>query len=296
VFESLRGYKYWVLLKLLNKKNILTEVNKDTYGDIKFMEYTKFPEKSLNLLSLKQPTKKFLNIIGLPERAAPHLYFGDFGEKLLPRLSEHPWLKHNPPKELKSMVVIGSDGDENPICIIERSEEIVIFNQEKSFEKIFMNSSVLQLAGAVNDFKALVDQTIASQGDWAFVEYHIPSEAIKKFETALAKQDPAALGENTYWAKKIADIKNGVKKFNDMRKYDFELFGNNTHDPEVPSIKLIEVTFFTESRVLRALADFFIECAAGMELHKEKWDHEHFGDTWDEWYRVYPDIIVMRPR
>lgn len=189
--------------------------------------FSRFTKEMLEHFSLAQSTKEFLQVVGLPCMSSPRLGFGDFDGVFLPRLKDWPWLKHTPPKEYGAYIVIGTDGSDNPICIIEGSEHIVCLDQDKAFEWTFMNSSVLQLAATVNSHQSLVDEAMCILDDEYSVG-RIPHTLIEKFEEEVAKLDSSALTHGAFWANEIAQLKEETKKFECLEKYSFKLYSKRS--------------------------------------------------------------------
>ena len=265
---------------------------------------SRFAKERLDQFSLSSSTKEYLQIIGLPLYASPYLGFGDDDEVALPRLKDWPRLKPTPPEKYYAYIVIGSgyiigsEDDDCPICVIEDNEQIVIINQVKEFECIFMNSSVIHLAAFINSYRAFLDQIEATDGLDVYAENRVPLDFIQELQEELAEIDVLALTPGSFWANQIVYLQEGTKKFEKLKKYSFELWGyinKNSSDKE-KSIRLEEITVLADAQVIRAVAEFFSHCADGIEKHGKKWEHEHFQDNWKDWYSDYPEIIVCQSR
>jgi hypothetical protein len=260
------------------------------------MSYARFPRERLDLFSLAQSTKDFLHVVGLPTWAPGYLSFGPADGVFLPRLSEWTSLKLTPPYEIGSFIVIGQDGNDDPICIVQDSEQVVIIEQKTSFEQVLMNSTVFQLAATLNDYEGLVEEAIDTAGNAALNENRIPSDLVDEFEEELARRDPAALTPRSFWAEKIADHREGLKQFESRKKYHFRFFGRIGENEDSPaSIEVKQVTIIADTPVLRAMGEFLSCTAHEIDRHGESFDHEHLRDHWREWYSAYPDMIVARP-
>lgn len=265
-----------------------------------FQQNTKFPIESFDTLSLAQSTKEYLSKVGLPSGASPFLGFGDFDGIFLPRLSKWPLLEQTPLEELGNLIVIGSgyigSGDsDNPICIVEETEEIIMLEQDKAFKKMPMNSSVFQLIATLNDYDWLVEQTIDNNGDLAYQEYNIPVRFTDDFEAELINREPKNLGKGSFWVTEIARLREELIKFEAMEKYDFDVRGFAVDEV---MFEPKQITFTADAQILKELAKFFTECAEGIENEKdgEIWGHVHFSHVWKEWYSAYPDIVVNNPK
>lgn len=256
--------------------------------------FSRFTKDRLAHYSFTPLTKELLRVLGLPTYSSPGLYFGDFEGVSLPRLNDWPWLKSTPPKEYSDYIVIGEGGnnDNRPICIKEENESIFILDQDKAFECIFMNSSVLQLAAALTSHQAMVSEAMFTSGDDVYGENRIPKTLIKAFEEKLNELDTSALATGAFWANEIIGLKEGLQKFEGLKKYQFELFGQMCEEGE--SFRLRTVTVAADVPVIRAIAEFLSQCADGIEKHGHKWNHEHFLNDWLEWYSAYPDIVVVQ--
>jgi hypothetical protein len=263
--------------------------------DFHKMSYSRFPKDRLGLLSLAQSTKEFLRLIGLPDSASPYLGFGDFDGVFLPRLREWPQLQCTPPEGIRSLIVIGTDVHENPICVVEDGEQVVIVDQQNYFECTLMNSSVLQLAATVNEYQLLVEEAIEDAGRGALDENRIPICLVEEFERHLAELDPPAVAPGSFWGDAIADHREGLRRFESRKKYSVRFVGTISDREEVPiTMELKCVSVLADAPVLRGIADFLSKSAGEIDQWGEGFGHAHFRDYWREWYTAYPDIIVAR--
>jgi len=57
-------------------------------------------------------------------------------------------------------------------------------------------------------------------------------------------------------------------------------------------LELSEVSIRANSRDLRRLAAFLIECAEGIDAHEEDWEHAHLGDSAHRVAEAGTDLVV----
>jgi hypothetical protein len=101
-----------------------------------------FPKSQVDNLDIDDFDKQFLYLSGLPFSCAPFISFGDFENTILERLID----VYNLDNTFDGLYVIGNDGSGDPICVQDKTGEIVILNHDNDFDEIFMSSSLHQMA------------------------------------------------------------------------------------------------------------------------------------------------------
>jgi hypothetical protein len=146
------------------------------------------PASRLAATRLPESASQFLAEAGLPKACAPCLTFEEVA-KGLPRI----WELYSPTEwtakekqPLEHYLMIGGDGDGNPICVDERDGRIVVVDHELLFDPKrvgariqLINSSVAQLAESL-----LVIHTASTAGR----------------RNMLLQIDPAALEKGAFWS------------------------------------------------------------------------------------------------
>jgi hypothetical protein len=59
-------------------------------------------------------------------------------------------------------------------------------------------------------------------------------------------------------------------------------------------LELKEVTLQTTPKNLRAIAAFILKAAETLEARRKTFDHLHLQDSWQQWRKGYPDIIITK--
>jgi hypothetical protein len=58
--------------------------------------------------------------------------------------------------------------------------------------------------------------------------------------------------------------------------------------------ELKEVTLQTTPKNLRAIAGFILRAADTLEAKRKTFEHLHLQDSWKQWRKGYPDIIIAK--
>ena len=149
-----------------------------------FDNYSKYPISRLSELGLQLSSIKFLSVTGLPEWCAPNMYFGE----------ENHWLPELLEQNEK-FAAIGSDRDDNPICISINSNEIFRLNNS-SLDFVDSNPALFEVA--LREFQICIN-TAVLVNDNAFTDNNIPSILLKPFVEWLSKNEAKALIKGSFW-------------------------------------------------------------------------------------------------
>lgn len=163
-----------------------------------------FPTQAVRRLDIPRDAQDFLIEQGLPMYAAPFVDFSaPEGDRFM-SVAESFGLGD----DFSSYVVIGSNGSGDPIAIASDGSGVVVyFNHDNRFERVFMNSSVGQLAASLEAYEELIAQTRAEKGDEAFLNNDIPAHLHHWIEGALRDIDPAALQDGWFWREEVDSLK-----------------------------------------------------------------------------------------
>lgn len=113
-------------------------------------------------------------------------------------------------KEFRRYVVIGSNGSGDPICLDVGAESAVVYlNHDNNFERVWINSSVHQLAGSLLRYRQLVQETQRRNGEDAFLDGKIPGDVIEKLRADLQRIDATALAQESFWRSELDCLETG---------------------------------------------------------------------------------------
>ena len=142
-------------------------------------------------------TSDFLVNCGLPENCAPGLSFDHYKDTTIPTPNEVFNIYID---ELKDYLMIGSNGSGDPVCIdLNNNNEIVYLNHDNDFERVYMNSSIHQLAECIiryRDFHASLDPRFENN---TFIKRKFSDEEFSKVCNDFKAIDDKCLEENNCW-------------------------------------------------------------------------------------------------
>jgi hypothetical protein len=156
-----------------------------------------FHPKAVAPLRIPDEAKEFLSKAGLPESAPPFLTFQyDRTNFVLPTVTEMWTL----PPEFARYRQIGDTGNEDPICLDEEKNGMVVcLNQDSDFERVFVNSSVAQLAECLLVFRELVKKAQEERGGDAFLNGDVPEHTIGWAKNEFARIDELSVFGDAMW-------------------------------------------------------------------------------------------------
>lgn len=161
-----------------------------------------FPPGATADLKAPPETKRFLNEVGLPEAASPFLEFQAPEDGPLPT-SAQEW---NLGPEFARYREIGFNGSGDPVCLDESSDAAVVYlNSDDNFARVFVNSSVPQLAESLLAYRHLVKDTQRRNGPDAFLDGNVSEDLRRWLRDELARIDPAAV-EDGFWADEVENL------------------------------------------------------------------------------------------
>lgn len=173
-------------------------------GKRESLDQVLFPPQAVRQLNIPRDAQDFLIERGLPRYAAPFLDFSaPEGDRFMV-MAEIFGLGD----DFSSYAVIGSNGSGDPIAIASDGSGVVVyFNHDNRFERVFMNSSVGQLAASLEAYKELIVQTRAEKGEAAFINNDIPAHLHDWIEGTLGGIDPDALQDGCHWREEVDSLK-----------------------------------------------------------------------------------------
>ena len=158
---------------------------------------------------LPQETLAFLTEAGLPLECAPYLSFNvSEGLKYVHDVYNlrDEFLTPQEKSRLALFSMIGSDGEDNPICLdASHPGRVIILDHSDNFKLYqFVNNSVPQLAESLliyRDFMKAYNES--SEEAW---NQNVPEHARQELTTQLKQIDPNALNPDCFWFCEINDL------------------------------------------------------------------------------------------
>ena len=161
-----------------------------------------FPPSAVGALPIAAGDADWLVTVGLPRSAPPFLSFGGKPQISIPTVTELWGVSSG-----AHYRVIGSTGSGDPIAIdTAASGQIVYLNHDNHFQRVFINSSVMQLAESLFAYRRLIEDTQSENGPNAYLDRDIPAEVLARFESFLRDSDPPALVSGM-WADELEQLK-----------------------------------------------------------------------------------------
>lgn len=154
-------------------------------------------------LGLPPEESHWLTAVGLPNWAAPSLDFGEGYERQLPTVGDFlREARHVPAGERYR--VIGGNGSGDPVAIdLAANGAIVYLNHDKRFERVFINSSVRQLATSLAAFAKMIATGRLANGQRAYIDRNVPPDLVGSLRDEISSADAAALERGTMWTTEI---------------------------------------------------------------------------------------------
>jgi len=161
----------------------------------------KFNSKELSSANFTDKVKSFLSIGGLPETPPPHLEFISSKALLRPVT-----IVLNKPEVFQNYWFLGSTGSGDPICIVERTENIVFLNNTDNYNEVFINSSINQFAECLLAYSKMIDKAIEINGEDAYIDNEIPNSVINWLKGELERIDANCINQNYFWFIEIENL------------------------------------------------------------------------------------------
>ncbi|MFU0789009.1 SUKH-4 family immunity protein [Virgibacillus proomii] len=161
----------------------------------------KFNYKDLMSKDFSDEVKEFLSTGGLPETPPPYLEFTSSQPLLRPITKVF-----NMPEEFQKYWFLGSTGSGDPICIIEKQENIVFLNNSDNYKEVFINSSINQFAECLLVYSRMIDKAIEVNGEDAFINNEIPEFVIIWLKEELERIDAKCMEKGYFWFTEIENL------------------------------------------------------------------------------------------
>jgi hypothetical protein len=154
-------------------------------------------------LGLPPEESDWLATVGLPTWAAPSLDFGENSERHLPTVGEFFGGAPGVPVG-ERYHVIGTNGSGDPVAIdLAANGAIVYLNHDKRYERVFINSSVRQLATSLAAFAKMIAAAQQANGSRAYIDRNVPPALVESLHDEISSADAAALERGTMWASEL---------------------------------------------------------------------------------------------
>jgi hypothetical protein len=166
-------------------------------------ELIKFPAEALADINIPDDAKRFLESNGLPRSASPFLNFKAPSDGPLETAAQRWQLS----ADYNRYHVIGFDGSGNSICIDDATEgQVVYLDLNANSRRVFMNSSILQLAESLLAYRHLGSETQRRNGEDAFLDGNIPDDLKQWLHDELQRIDSAAVAEGCLWSDELENL------------------------------------------------------------------------------------------
>ncbi|MEA1011646.1 MULTISPECIES: SUKH-4 family immunity protein [Bacillus cereus group] len=160
-----------------------------------------FHEKELMDKNFSDEVKRFLSIGGLPETPSPYLEFTSSQSCVRSIINVF-----HMPEEFRKYLYLGTTSSGDPICIIEKQENIVFLNNSDEYKEVFMNSSIHQFAECLLVYSKMIDKAVEINGEDAFIDNNIPEFTISWLKEELKKIDNKCMEKDSFWLIEIENL------------------------------------------------------------------------------------------
>lgn len=157
-------------------------------------ELIRFPADQLQVPSIPEDTRQFLQLAGLPKEAAPYLSFEP---------GNLEWLKGS--INLDQYFQIGTDSAGNPLAL-DTNGVVWLINHEMPSQVTLVNSSINALASSLLTYRDFVIEAIKDGGEDAFLDGRFPIHAINALSLSLHEVDNAAGAAGTFWSNELSSL------------------------------------------------------------------------------------------
>jgi hypothetical protein len=162
-----------------------------------------FDPAAANTLGLPPEQSHWLTAVGLPSSAAPCLDFGVDSERHLPTVGEFFGGAPGVPVG-ERYHVIGTNGSGDPVAIDRAANGAIVYlNHDKRYERVFINSSVRQLATSLAAFAKMIAAAQQANGSRAYIDRNVPPALVESLHDEISSADAAALERGTMWASEL---------------------------------------------------------------------------------------------
>ena len=148
--------------------------------EIELGEFSEYSKEAVDSLKIRERDRRLLSEVGFPSESAPFLTFGQPGQEPFRPISQ---VIGRLTDEFDNYRLFGGTGSGDPICIDETDGTVVYLNHDLEMKRVFMNSSISQLAETL----CLLAEAMHSNRSIEFI-------------LELGRIDGAAVGEDTMWS------------------------------------------------------------------------------------------------
>jgi hypothetical protein len=143
------------------------------------------PAEQLERFNMRASTKEFLATVGLPVYASPFLSFMD-GKKF----------------NTERYIVIGANRNGAPIVVdTGNNDRVELLNFQGSFQPVFINSSLEQLADFLVCYRDFEDALLSEQGDDGVLNSSFSDEQFEALKQQMETIDKPAL--EGFWKEEL---------------------------------------------------------------------------------------------
>jgi len=155
----------------------------------------------LNNPRLLKSTIDFLVICGLPDNCAPMIGFDECKRDAIPTPNEVFKIDFD---GLDEYLMIGGNGSGDPICIdLNLNNEIVYLNHDNYFERVFMNSSVHQLAECIIFYRNFYFSLDPKFENNVFHKRKFSDAEFQYLKRRYVEMDNKCLDEGRFWRESL---------------------------------------------------------------------------------------------
>ncbi|MFE4243470.1 SUKH-4 family immunity protein [Peribacillus butanolivorans] len=180
---------------------ILPEDFNDKWDVNKDGPLIKFNYQDLMSTDFSDEVKRFLSMGGLPETPPPYLEFTSSQSLLRPITNVF-----NMPEKFQKYWFLGSTGSGDPICIIEKQENVVFLHNSDDYKEVLINSSLNQFAECLLVYSKMIDKAIEVNGEDAFIDNDIPESVINWLKEELERIDAKCMEKECFWFIEIENL------------------------------------------------------------------------------------------
>ncbi|TYR79743.1 hypothetical protein FZC66_11375 [Priestia megaterium] len=160
-----------------------------------------FDEQQLAPLDVDEQVKKLLVEVGLPREAAPFLEFVS-SKNQLSTLCETFQLS----PRYRHYWFLGTTGAGDPICLYNANSSIVLLDTSNDDKERFINSSLQQFLACIDVFENMIQQAVAQNGEYAYVEGNISKPLFEDIIKQFKRIDSLALSPQTFWEMELKQL------------------------------------------------------------------------------------------
>ncbi|MCC5803776.1 SUKH-4 family immunity protein [Rossellomorea vietnamensis] len=161
----------------------------------------KVNSKDLSNLNFSNQLKEFLSVGGIPETPPPYLELTS-SEAFLRPITD----TFDMPEEFRKYWFLGSNGNGDPICIVEDHEHIVFLNSSDQYKEVFINSSLNQFAECLLSYSLMIDKAIEINGEDAYIDNDIPDSTLNWLRKEIERIDSKSMEDECFWSFEIHNL------------------------------------------------------------------------------------------